>query len=82
MLRFDPRHEDIGPVPSGRTFANALKAARQLGHTDATTMLRWYARWLPRPGKRAVDMLDDALGRAIVVLGEAPSGTVGSQSGV
>jgi len=45
-------------------------------------MLRWYARWLPRPGKRAVDMLDDALGRAIVVLGEAPSGTVGSQSGV
>jgi integrase len=27
----------------------------QLGHTDATTTLRWYARWIPRTDKRAVD---------------------------
>ena len=51
----------------------------QLGHTDATTTLRWYARWLPRTDKRAVDLLDDTPARSIVALGEAPSGTVGSQ---
>ena len=32
----------------------------QLGHTDATTTLRWYARWIPRTDKRAMDALDEA----------------------
>ena len=69
------------------TFASLLLAhgapityvSAQLGHTDATTTLRWYARWLPRTDTRAVDMLDDAVARSIVALGGAPSGTVGSQ---
>ena len=54
----------------------------QLGHTDATTTLRWYARWLPRTDRRAVDMLDDGWVRPLDRLGEAQVGTVGSQSGV
>ncbi len=51
----------------------------QLGHTDATTTLRWYARWLPRTDRRAVDMLDDGWVNAVDRLGEAQVGTVGSQ---
>src|SRR5215470_2814748 len=50
------------------TYASLLLAqnapityvSAQLGHTDATTTLRWYARWIPRTDKRAVDALDDA----------------------
>ena len=69
------------------TFASLLLAqnapityvSAQLGHTDATTTPRWYARWLPRTDTRAVDMLDGAVARSIVALGEAPSRTVGSQ---
>ena len=51
----------------------------QLGHTDATTTLRWYARWLPRTDKRAVDLLDDGWVSPVDRLGEAQVGTVGSQ---
>jgi hypothetical protein len=51
----------------------------QLGHADATTTLRWYARWLPRTDKRAVDALDDPQTGAISALGAAQAGTVGSQ---
>ncbi len=43
------------------TFASLLLAqnapityvSAQLGHTDATTTLRWYARWLPRTDRHA-----------------------------
>ncbi|HEX6049599.1 MAG TPA: tyrosine-type recombinase/integrase, partial [Gemmatimonadaceae bacterium] len=48
------------------TFATHLLArgvpisyvSAQLGHADATTTLRWYARWLPSPqgSRRAVDV--------------------------
>ena len=49
------------------TYASLLLAqnapltyvSAQLGHTDATTTLRWYARWIPRTDKRAVDALDE-----------------------
>ena len=51
----------------------------QLGHTDATTTLRWYARWLPCTDRRAVDMLDDGWVSAVDRLGEAQVWTVGSQ---
>ncbi len=51
----------------------------QLGHTDVTTTLRWYARWLPRTDRRAVDMLDDGRVSAVDRLGEAQVWTVGSQ---
>jgi integrase len=53
------------------TFASLLLAngvpityvSAQLGHDDATTTLRWYARWLPAAETRAVDLLDEALPR-------------------
>jgi integrase len=69
------------------TFASLLLAkgepityvSAQLGHADATTTLRWYARWLPRTDKRAVDALDDPQTGAISALGAAQAGTVGSQ---
>jgi integrase len=32
--------------------------AAQLGHTNASTTLRWYARWLPDPNRRYADVLD------------------------
>jgi hypothetical protein len=51
----------------------------QLGHADATTTLRWYARWLPRADRRAVDMLDDGWKAPVERLGEAQSGALGSQ---
>ena len=69
------------------TFASLLLAqgapityvSAQLGHTDATTTLRWYARWLPRTDRRAVDMLDDGWVNPVDRPGEAQVGTVGSQ---
>ncbi len=69
------------------TFASLLLAqnapityvSAQLGHTDATTTLRWYARWLPRTDRRAMDMLDDGWVSAVDRLGEAQVWTVGSQ---
>jgi len=69
------------------TFASLLLAqnapityvSAQLGHTDATTTLRRYARWLPRTDRRAVDMLDDGWVNAVDRLGVAQVGTVGSQ---
>jgi hypothetical protein len=54
----------------------------QLGHTDATTTLRWYARWLPRTDTRAVDVLDDGWTGADERRAAAQVGTVGRQSGV
>ena len=33
--------------------------AAQLGHRRATTTLRYYARWLPKEGRRYVDALDN-----------------------
>lgn len=32
--------------------------AAQLGHANASTTLRWYARWLPDPNRRYADALD------------------------
>jgi Phage integrase family len=69
------------------TFASLLLAkgepityvSAQLGHADATTILRWCARWLPRTDKRAVDRLDDPQADAISALGVAQAGTVCSQ---
>ena len=69
------------------TFASLLLAqsapityvSAQLGHTDATTTLRWYARWLPHTDTRAVDMLDDGWVSPGERLGEAQVGSVGSQ---
>jgi hypothetical protein len=51
----------------------------QLGHTDATTTLRWYARWIPRTDKRAVDALDDTRSVPRLRLEAAQGGTVGDQ---
>jgi integrase len=72
------------------TFASLLLAkgepityvSAQLGHADATTTLRWYARWLPRTDRRAVDALDDAQPGVIGGLSAAQIGTVGSQNRV
>ena len=51
----------------------------QLGHTDATTTLRWYARWIPRPEKRAVDGLDEVRANQKLRLEAAQGGMVGDQ---
>ena len=51
----------------------------QLGHTDATTTLRWYARWIPRPDKRAVDGLDEVRANQKLRLEAAQGGMVGDQ---
>jgi integrase len=48
------------------TFASLLLAsgapityvAAQLGHTKPTTTLRYYARWLPKEGRRYVDLME------------------------
>jgi integrase len=48
----------------------------QLGHTDATTTLRWYARWSPRTDKRAVAGLDAARAIPNLRLEAAQGGTV------
>ena len=69
------------------TYASLLLAkgepityvSAQLGHADATTTLRWYARWLPRTDKRAVDALDDPQMGPIGTRGAAQVGSVGSQ---
>ena len=37
-----------------------LYVSQQLGHTNATTTLRYYARWIPTGDQRYVDMLDAA----------------------
>ena len=52
----------------------------QLGHTDATTTLRWYARWIPRTDKRAVDALDEPRLIKKLRLEAAQGGTVGDRS--
>jgi integrase len=39
--------------------------AAQLGHANASTTLRWYARWLPDPSHRYADALD-AMGKPTV----------------
>ena len=54
------------PYELRHTFASLLLAsgapltyvAAQLGHRRATTTLRYYARWLPKDGRRYVDALD------------------------
>jgi len=69
------------------TYASLLLAAgapityvsAQLGHANASTTLRWYARWLPRTDRRAVDMPDDGWVNAVDRLSVAQIGTVGSQ---
>jgi integrase len=71
------------------TFASLILAhgapltyvSAQLGHADATTTLRWYARWIPRADKRAVDMLDDGWIAPVERLDAAQTGAVGSQLG-
>ena len=50
----------------GRTFASLLLAegapityvSAQLGHTNPSTTLRFYARWIPIKGRRWVEVLD------------------------
>jgi integrase len=52
------------------TYASLLLAAgapttyvaAQLGHTNPSTTLRYYARWIPSRGRRWVDLLDRAAG--------------------
>jgi hypothetical protein len=53
---YDLRHS----YASGLLAKNApiTYVAAQLGHADATTTLRWYARWLPKSGVSFVDALD------------------------
>jgi hypothetical protein len=75
------------PYDLRHTYASLLLAqgapityvSAQLGHTDATTTLRWYARWIPRTDNRAVDALDDARLTSKLRLEAAQSGTVGDQ---
>ena len=55
---YDLRHTYASLLPAQNAPITYVSA--QLGHTDATTTLRWYARWIPRTDKRAVDALDDA----------------------
>jgi hypothetical protein len=69
------------------TYASLLLAqnapityvSAQLGHTDATTTLRWYARWIPRTDKRAVDALDEARPFSKLRLEAAQGAGVGDQ---
>ena len=69
------------------TYASLLLAqnapityvSAQLRHTDATTTLRWYARWIPRTDKRAVDALDDARPVTKLRLEAGQGGAVGDQ---
>jgi integrase len=62
------------------TFASLLLAAgapityvsAQLGHANPATTLRYYARWIPNPGRRWVDLLDrvtDAVASAAEISG-------------
>ena len=53
--------------------------SEQLGHTDATTTFRWYARWIPRAGKRVVDALDEVQPVEKLRLETAQGGKVGDQ---
>jgi integrase len=54
------------------TYASLLLAAgapityvsAQLGHATPTTTLRYYAKWIPSQGRRWVEVLDHADGRA------------------
>jgi len=51
----------------------------QLGHTDATTTFRWYARWIPRADNRVVDALDEPRLVPKLRLEVAQGGMVGDQ---
>jgi hypothetical protein len=62
-----------------QTLAVGCQCVIHGGHADATTTLRWYARWLPRTVKRVVDALDDTQTGAISTRGAAQLGSVGSQ---
>ncbi len=56
------------------TYASLLLAdgapltyvSAQLGHANPTTTLRHYARWMPKKGKRWVNVLDKTAGRPFV----------------
>ena len=70
------------------TYASLLLAqsapityvSEQLGHTDATTTtFRWYARWIPRAGKRVVDALDEPRPFEKLRLEATQGGKVGDQ---
>jgi integrase len=68
------------PYDLRHTFASLLLAegaplpyvAAQLGHSNPTTTLRHYAHWLPKHGRRWVNVLD---GRATVPIVEPQHGT-------
>lgn len=55
-----------------RTFASLLLAqgapityvAAQLGHSEPTTTLQWYAHWLPTSKRTFVDALDEGAGHS------------------
>jgi integrase len=40
-----------------------LYVSQQLGHTNPTTILRYYARWIPTGDQRYVDVIDTASGK-------------------
>jgi hypothetical protein len=48
-----------------RAGAPITYVAAQLGHANASTTLRWYARWLPDPSRRYADALDAASGTGV-----------------
>lgn len=47
-----------------KTGAPITYVAAQLGHANASTTLRWYARWLPDSNRRYADALDGKAGEA------------------
>ena len=59
--------------------APLLYVSRQLGHKNATTTLKWYARWIPGTGERWVDRLDVGIAHGTTTWNQTPrSGTPGS----
>ncbi len=59
--------------------APLLYVSRQVGHKNATTTLKWYARWIPGTGERWVDRLDVGIAHGTRTWNQsAKSGTPGS----
>jgi len=61
--------------------AQLLYVSRQLGHKNATTTLKWYARWIPGTGERWVDRLDVGIAHGTRTWNQTlKSGTPGSHA--
>jgi integrase len=54
---YDLRHSFASLLLAGG--APITYVAAQLGHKKPTTTLRYYAKWLPKEGRRYVDLLDE-----------------------